>query len=107
MTEIDNETMRQVTGGNTVTFADGQPVCPICGAMGERMKIIDQSSFVTAYQCEICHQVSTAETTQKPVPITSCPRCGATGAAFKIIRDNGPTVRLKCMVCSYEADSVK
>ena len=107
MKSIDNETMRSVTGGNIVTFEDRQPVCPICGAMGARMKIIDSTSTVTTYQCELCRQISTFEAPQKETPLTSCPRCGATGDAFRVIKDNGNTVRYRCMVCNCESDSVK
>ena len=107
MMSIDNEKLKKVTGGNSVTFADGQPVCPVCGAMGQRMKIIAQSGGTTTYQCELCHQVSTSEAPQKETPITSCPVCGASGAAFKVIQDNGATVRYRCMMCNHETDSVK
>ena len=107
MKSIDNETIRNVTGGNAVTFEDGQPVCPICGAMGARMKIIDSTPTVTTYQCELCNQISTFEAPQKETPVTSCPRCGATGEAFRVMKDNGNTVRCRCMVCNYETDSVK
>lgn len=107
MKMIDKETLQNVTGGNAVTFSDGQPVCPVCGAMGSRMKIIEQTSYSTVYQCELCHQLSTAETPQKETPITSCPICGATGAAFRIIDDNGSRLRYRCMICGHEVDSVK
>ena len=43
MTGIENENLCGVTGGNAVLFSDGQPVCPVCGAMGTRMKIIESA----------------------------------------------------------------
>ena len=107
MSSIDNEKLQKVTGGNAVTFVDGEAVCPVCGAMGSRMKVIEQTSYSTTYQCEICRQVSTAWIPQKETPITSCPRCGAADKAFPIIKDNGNTVRRRCAVCGYETDSVK
>ena len=107
MTNIDNKKLQQVAGGNTVEFADGQPVCPVCGAMGSRMKIIEQTAYSTTYQCELCNQVSTSEIPPPETPIPSCPTCGATGAAFKVIEDNGKRLRYRCMICGHEVDSVK
>ncbi len=72
MTNIDNKKLQQVAGGNTVEFADGQPVCPVCGAMGSRMKIIEQTAYSTTYQCELCNQVSTSAIPQPETPVTSC-----------------------------------
>lgn len=107
MTGIENEKLREITGGNAVLFSDGQPVCPVCGAKGTRMKIIEQTSHATIYQCELCRQISISESPQKETPITCCPTCGATGAAFKIIADNGSHLRYRCMICGHEVDSVK
>ena len=107
MMTIDNEKLKKVAGGNTVEFADGQPVCPVCGAMGSRMRIIEQTAYSTTYKCELCNQVSIAAIPQPETPITSCPTCGATGAAFKVIEDNGKRLRYRCMICGHEVDSVK
>lgn len=107
MMTIDHDTLARVAGGNSTQFADGVPVCPICGAMGSRLKVVEQTSAYTAYQCEVCRQYSTAETPEKAVPITSCPICGAAGEALEAVEDYGHSVRLRCRICGHETESVK
>ena len=106
MNTMSNDKLEKVTGGTGVEYDNGQPVCPVCGAVGQ-MKIVSKTANSTTYQCMICNQLSTDTVPQKEEPITSCPICGATGAAFQIIRDNGSTVTYKCRLCGHETESVK
>lgn len=103
MNRIDQETMHSVSGGNAVIFDNGQPVCPICGAVN-RMEITAQSAGSTIYRCTLCGQISTYEVPVPDEPLTSCPVCGASGAAFRIIADHGSTKRYRCLICNHETE---